>query len=89
MITELILASGNKGKIAEFQHLLEEGDYTGEKKMTVKKNENLSKVYWCVVLAIYLGYSFITMNWHTSWIIWPCAGVLFGAVWAIAGMISK
>ena len=24
MITELILASGNKGKIAEFQHLLEE-----------------------------------------------------------------
>lgn len=90
MIAAAVFLFVNAGMIHEsFQHLLEAGDYTREKKMTAKKNENLSKVYWCVVLAIYLGYSFITMNWHTSWIIWPCAGVLFGAVWAIAGMIRK
>lgn len=72
-----------------YQKLLEEGDYTREKKLENKKNENLSKVYWCIVTAIYLGYSFVTMDWHRSWIIWPCAGVLFAAVCGITAMIRK
>ncbi len=80
----------NAGMIHEsFNRLLESGDYTREKKVTNKKNENLSRIYWGLVAAIYLGYSFITMNWNSSWIIWPVAGVLFAVVWAIAGMIRK
>ncbi len=70
-----------------YQRLLEEGDYTREKKQENKRNENLSKVYWCTVTAIYLGYSFYTFNWHMSWIIWPCAGVLFVAVLGVAAMV--
>lgn len=72
-----------------YQKLLEEGDYTREKKMENKKNANLSKVYWCTVTAIYLGISFITSNWHITWIIWPCAGVMFAAVCGIAAMLRK
>ena len=67
--------------------LLEEGDYTREKKLENKRNENISKVYWCVVTALYLGYSLYTFKWHTSWIIWPCAGVLYAAVLGVAAMI--
>ncbi|MBQ8816659.1 MAG: helix-turn-helix transcriptional regulator [Lachnospiraceae bacterium] len=72
-----------------YQKLLEEGDYTYEKKLQNKRNDNLSKVYWGVVTAIYLGYSFITFDWHISWIIWPCAGVLFAAVVGIAEMLRR
>ncbi len=41
--------------------------------------------YWPLTVAIYLAWSFIGDAWGESWIIWPIAGVLFGA---IAGGIS-
>jgi len=72
-----------------YEKLLEEGDYTREKKIENKKNENLSKVYWGAVIAIFLGYSFVSMNWHISWVIWPCAGVLYGVVCGVAAMIRR
>ena len=56
-----------------FEKLLEEGDYT-------RANKRLSKfdgIYWAIVLAIYLGWSFVTMRWGFTWIVWPVAGVLF------------
>ncbi len=72
-----------------YQKLLEEGDYTREKKLEEKRNKNLATVYWCTATAIYLGYSFVTMNWETSWIIWPVAGVFYIAVLSIAAMIRR
>lgn len=72
-----------------YQKLLEEGDYTREKKYENKKNDNLSKVYWYTMTAIYLGVSFVTRRWDTTWVIWPCAGVLYAAVCGIAAMLRK
>lgn len=72
-----------------YQKLLEEGDYTRKKKREKQKNQNLSKVYWCTVTAIYLGISFWSMEWGISWAIWPCAGVLYAAVCGIAAMIRE
>lgn len=63
--------------------LLQQGDYSVRSKSN-KTFQTVSKVYWCVVVAVYLGYSFITNNWVMSWIIWPVAGVLFGAIKAIS-----
>ncbi|WP_019227628.1 permease prefix domain 1-containing protein [Sedimentibacter sp. B4] len=63
--------------------LLQQGDYSVRSKSN-KTFQTVSKVYWCVVVAVYLGYSFITNNWGMSWIIWPVAGVLFGAIKAIS-----
>ena len=48
--------------------------------MDEHKNENVGQIYWCLVTAIYLGYSFITQRWDISWIVWPVAGVSYGAV---------
>lgn len=67
-----------------YQKLLEEGDYTREKKQENNDNSNVAAIYWCTVVAIYLGSSFLTMRWDRTWIIWPIAGVFYGAVSAIA-----
>lgn len=70
------------GTIEACRVLLQIDEYTIENKSntTYKK---VSKVYWAVVVAAYLGYSFVTNDWHRSWIIWPVAGTLFSAVKAI------
>ena len=72
-----------------FQRLLEQGDFTRERKLENRRNEHLSRVYWCVVTALYLGWSFVTMDWGRTWIVWPCAGVLFGAICAVAAIVRK
>lgn len=64
-----------------YNKLLEEGEYTRADKD--KRLEAIATVYWLAVTAIYLGYSFITFEWHRSWIIWPVAGVLFAMIKAI------
>lgn len=72
-----------------FKKLLEEEDYTREQKQNSKRNEIIGTIYWCVVTAIYLAWSFITMDWGRTWIIWPCAGALFGAVSCIGTLVKK
>lgn len=56
--------------------LLQAGDYTPEKKTF---NNGIGSFYWCCMVALYLASSFITGAWHTTWILWPIAGVLYGA----------
>lgn len=72
-----------------FQILLEDGDYSRQKKAENRKNDLLSSIYWGSVTAIFLAYSFITGRWHQSWIIWPVAGVAFGVVIAVANALRK
>lgn len=73
----------NKSGVYEaYNVLLQQGDYSVKNKSN-KTYQTISKAYWCIIVAVYLGYSFITNNWGMSWIIWPVAGVLFGAINAI------
>ena len=72
-----------------FQRLLEEGDYSRQKKLENKRNEPLATVYWCLTTAIYLFWSFWTMAWDRTWIIWPSAAVLYAAVLGIGAMVRK
>ncbi len=69
---------------ASYDQLLQTGAFVPELKAAAGRNANfesaLSGMYWSVVTAAYLGYSFITHDWGRSWIIWPCAGVLYGIV---------
>lgn len=69
-----------------YQKLLEEGDYSREKKAENKRNEPLVVFYWCFVTALYLGISLYTSAWERSWIVWPVAGVLFAAILALRQM---
>ena len=54
------------------------------KKAVKKKFEIYSTAYWCIATAIYLGWSFLSVRWDYTWILWPVAGVLFGAVSVVA-----
>lgn len=63
--------------------LLQEGEFTGVEKKANQKLSPFYGAYWSIVTAIYLGWSFWTMRWDYTWIVWPVAGVLFGAVAAI------
>ena len=72
-----------------YQKLLQVGDYSVDNKRGNKKVDAFASIYWSVTTALYLGYSFYTMNWETSWIIWPVAGVLFGAVVGIIKLCTN
>ena len=70
------------------QDLLQEDDYTPEKKAAGKRISWFPGVYWLGITAIFIAYSFITNNWGRSWIIWPIAGVLFAAIYAVLQAIA-
>ena len=72
-----------------FERLLEEGEYTREEKKKQPLVSKISQVYWMLVLAGYLVYSFITNEWDRSWIVWPVAAVLFPAVTALVLLFAK
>lgn len=72
-----------------YNALLQEGDYSLSQKKQNRKTEKFAPIYWCTVTAIFLAYSFITNDWARSWIIWPVAGVAFGAVCGIVRLLSR
>lgn len=72
---------------ASMQKLLKEGEYDPVEKKKSSFKETVGTIYWVVATAIFLGWSFITNDWHQSWIIWPIAGVLFVAVMMICNLI--
>ena len=63
--------------------------YTKEEKLFKKKTDTFSGVYWCLTTAIYLAWSFWTMSWDITWIVWPVAGVLFAALLGVVKMVLK
>lgn len=71
-----------------YKILLQEEEYGREKKKDTL-TDAVSSVYWSLVTCIYIGYSLFTFDWSRSWIIWPVAGVLFGAVLTICKSIHK
>ena len=58
-------------------------------KRTNKIIEVIASVWWPLVVCVYLLWSFIGNAWSISWIIWPIAGIAFGAIAALVSAISK
>ncbi len=71
------------------QALLEEGEYTRAAKQEEKRNGNIASVYWGAAVAFYLGWSFISGDWHRTWIVWPIAGIGYGILCAVLRIIRK
>lgn len=71
-----------------YKKVLQEENFTPENKITTKKTSWFSGVYWLSVVAIYLGYSFITGKWYISWVIWPVAGVLSGVIYTLLRLFT-
>ena len=72
-----------------YDTILQEGDYSKNKKRVQAKMGALSAAYWCFTTAIYLGWSTWRQDWEESWIIWAVAGVLYGGVYGIMRMMLK
>ncbi len=62
-------------KFEAYNYILKEGDLDAGKSRSTRHAEKLAPVYWPLLVAIYLGWSFWTMNWGVTWIIWPVGAV--------------
>ena len=73
---------------ASMQKLLREGDFL-VKNSECKRKKNkivsaISGIYWCTATAIFLVWTVAAENsWQHSWIMWPVAGILYGAIMII------
>ena len=85
--TYFLVSSGTK--MNALNQLLEEEDYTRQKKQENKKMSGAVSVYWLIATAIYLAWSFTINDWSRTWIIWPVAGVLFPAYYLIAAWVKE
>ena len=65
---------------ASMQKLLREREFSDKGKRKSKISETVGTVYWLLATAIYFCWSFITNDWHITWVVWPTAGVLFAGV---------
>lgn len=74
---------------SSYKKILQEEEYTWEQKQTNRKLAWFPGVYWLVVTAIYLAFSFSTGRWNFTWIVWPVAGVLFAALYGILQALVK
>lgn len=68
-----------------YEKVLNLGEYSMEERQIQQKLEPISGVYWMVITVIYLAWSFLSMDWHFTWIIWPIAA----ALWALITLIVK
>ena len=71
------------------QKLLQEGEYSKNEKTGYNIKNAIDTVYWLLAVAVYLLWSFITNDWGLTWIVWPIAGVLYGAVSAVCDLFIK
>ncbi len=55
----------------------QEADYGTPARNTVMS------VFWPTVSCLYLCWSFLSFDWHITWIIWPTAAVIFALLKAL------
>lgn len=59
------------------------GNYVKAQKSERYINDTVTtimSVYWPTITGIYLIWSFLSFNWHISWIIWPIAAIVNGVI---------
>ncbi len=76
-------------RMGGYKKLLEMGDFSREKKFNTQKGDPAVMIFWCIIIAIYLGWSFMTNDWHKTWIVFVIAAVLTPVVRMISSNISK
>ncbi|MCI8490247.1 MAG: hypothetical protein HFJ04_08405 [Lachnospiraceae bacterium] len=77
-------------KQSAFERLLDIGNQSAKKAKQEKNDKRIqlvASIYWPVVTAAYLIWSFATWDWGFSWIIWPVAGIIFGSISAVISQL--
>lgn len=49
----------------------------------------VAAVYWPVMAAIYLAWSFLGEAWSTSWVLWPVAGALYAGLSSLSVALRR
>ncbi|WP_124058779.1 helix-turn-helix domain-containing protein [Vaginisenegalia massiliensis] len=91
MIWLLIVALGvyilvREGIIWSGYHKLMDPQAQRRKRSEEARNDAFATIYWSIVTAGFLGYSFLTKDWGRSWVVWPIAGILYAAFEAIVSL---
>lgn len=73
-------------RMASMQKLLKEGEYAPEGKRKSRVRSRLGGIYWCVLTALFLAWSFLTDDWQITWIVFALGGVLFPAVMGLCDL---
>ena len=76
-------------KYDTYNNILKECSKKIERNKRTKRLNKLAAFYWPLLAAIYLGWSFWTMDWGVTWIVWPVAAVLFAALVGLRQLIDK
>lgn len=66
-----------------YRRLLQIDDFAPAKKRAGRKLSVFSSVWWLVMTAVYLLWSFVTNEWEITWVIWPVGSILYAALYAI------
>lgn len=63
-----------------YDKVLHEAEHSIQAKEENARVERFAEIYWPIVVAIYLGWSFFTMDWHITWVVWPVAALIFAGL---------
>lgn len=78
----------NSITLETYDRILQENDYTIDKKENPSVAGKISTIYWLISVAIYLGYSFTTNNWDKSWIIITILAIIYPALMALVNILE-
>lgn len=96
MLALLMIVAGTGASIfiivgvqnASMQKLLKEGEFTEKEKKRTSVKVVVGFGYWGILTAIFLAVSFLTNDWHLSWIIYAVGGILFPIVMCICNYFA-
>ena len=77
---------------SSMERLLEEGDYTRQQKSRRSIKGAVSTVYWLLVTALFMWYTFGPSGngqARYSWFIWAIAGVVYAAAMLVVNLIQR
>lgn len=72
-----------------YGQLLSEGEFEPKEQERAKRVSKFARVYWPIVVAFYLGWSFLTNNWGITWVVWPIAALIFAGVSSILHSLER
>lgn len=84
----IVMGSMKLGSIKRLLQMNEQrtvgGNYTpsqqGEPHYPNKSTAAVMSVFWPTVTCLYLIWSFMTFDWHISWIIWPISAIIHALI---------
>ncbi len=75
--------------LLDISHVQMAGEAMGADNGESGLEKEVMSVYWPTITCLYLIWSFLTMAWYITWIIWPVAGVMSHIVRIICREIKK